>query len=95
MTTTLPPSDHEESLIEFPCFFPIKVMGKNVDDFAQTVSDLLVKLNPGFEPGKIKMTPSKAGTYLSLTCKVYVHNKPELDELYRALSSHPMVSVVL
>jgi uncharacterized protein len=91
----LPPSDSEESLIEFPCYFPIKVMGKNVEGFAQTISNLLVEMSPKFNPSSMEMRPSKAGNYLGLTCKVWVGNKAELDEIYRTLSTHPMVSVVL
>ena len=83
------------TLIEFPCLFPIKVMGKSVPEFAQVICDLLLQMNPGFIPAGVVMKPSKQGKYISLTCEVYVHNKPELDDIYRALSSHPLVSVVL
>ncbi|HEX4843053.1 MAG TPA: DUF493 family protein [Limnobacter sp.] len=85
----------KKSLIEFPCHFPIKVMGKNVPEFAQVISDLLVGMNPGFQPAGIEMRPSSKGNYLSLTCKVRVENQDQLDDIYRALSGHPLVSVVL
>ena len=88
-------TEESKSLIDFPCFFPIKVMGKNVPEFAQVISDLLVQTNPGFNPGTLNMKPSTKGNYISLTCQVYVENQPQLDDLYRALSSHPLVSVVL
>lgn len=83
------------SLIEFPCFFPIKVMGKSVEGFAETISNLLLEQSPGFKPTQVEMRSSKNGTYLSLTCQVWVENQPQLDAIYRALSSNPLVSVVL
>lgn len=85
----------QESLIEFPCHFPIKVMGKNVPEFSQVICDLLIQMNPGFEPAGVEMRPSSKGNYLSLTCKVRVENQNQLDDIYRALSGHPLVSVVL
>ncbi len=83
------------SLIEFPCAFPLKVMGVKVDDFAQTVAEVVLKHDPGFDPATIEMRPSSKGTYLSLTCTVWAVSQPQLDDLYRELSGHPMVKVVL
>lgn len=85
----------KKSLIEFPCHFPIKVMGKNVPEFSQVICDLLLAMNPGFDVAGVNMRPSSKGNYLSLTCNVYVNNQDELDDIYRALSGHELVSVVL
>ncbi|MCE2746936.1 MAG: DUF493 family protein [Burkholderiales bacterium] len=92
---TQPPSEGKQSLIEFPTHFPIKVMGKNVPEFSQVICDLLLKMNPEFDVAGVDMRPSSKGNYLSLTCKVYVNNQDELDNIYRALSGHELVSVVL
>jgi putative lipoic acid-binding regulatory protein len=89
------PADVQESLIEFPCHFPIKVMGKNVPEFSQVICDLLLEMNPSFNPADVDMRPSSTGKYISLTCKVWVENKVQLDDIYRALSGHDLVSVVL
>ena len=89
------PGEGKESLIEFPCHFPIKVMGKNVPQFSQVICDLLLSMNPNFNVAGVEMRPSSKGNYLSLTCEVYVHNKDELDDIYRALSGHELVSIVL
>ncbi|KYP10619.1 MAG: hypothetical protein A0129_12020 [Limnobacter sp. CACIAM 66H1] len=89
------PGDHKKSLIEFPTHFPIKVMGKNVPEFSQVICDLLLSMSPGFDVAGVDMRPSSKGNYLSLTCKVYVNNQDELDNIYRALSGHELVSVVL
>ncbi|MCZ4304185.1 DUF493 family protein [Zoogloeaceae bacterium G21618-S1] len=83
------------SLIEFPCTFPLKVMGVKVDTFAQTVAEVVLKHDASFDPATIEMRPSSKGTYLSLTCTVWAVSQPQLDDLYRELSGHPMVKVVL
>ncbi|EDM84418.1 MULTISPECIES: DUF493 family protein [unclassified Limnobacter] len=92
---TATPGDDKKSLIEFPTHFPIKVMGKNVPEFSQVICDLLLSMSPGFDVAGVDMRPSSKGNYLSLTCNVYVNNQDELDNIYRALSGHELVSVVL
>lgn len=89
------PGVEKESLIKFPCHFPIKVMGKNVPEFSQVICDLLLTMNPDFDASSIEMRASSKSNYLSLTCKVPVNNQDELDNIYRALSGHELVSVVL
>jgi len=84
-----------ETLIEFPCHFPIKVMGEVHDEFTSTVIEIITQKNEKFDPSTIEMKGSSEGRYISLTCFVYVKNKPELDDIYRSLSSHPMIKVVL
>lgn len=85
----------QESLIEFPCDFPIKVMGARVDDFAQAILEVVVRHDSEFDAARMEMRPSSKGTYLSLTCTVRATSQVQLDNLYRELSSHPMVKVVL
>jgi putative lipoic acid-binding regulatory protein len=84
-----------ETLIEFPCHFPIKVMGEVHDEFTSTVIEIIKQKNGKFDPSTIEMKGSSEGRYISLTCFVYVTSKPELDDIYRSLSSHPMIKVVL
>lgn len=88
-------SHPEESLIIYPCDFPIKIMGITQDSFAQTMVDLVRLYDPGFDAGKMEMRPSAKGNYLSLTVTVRATSREQLDTLYRALSSHPMVKIVL
>jgi putative lipoic acid-binding regulatory protein len=87
--------DPKESLIEYPSDFPIKIMGVMQDTFAQTMVDIVTLHDPTFHAGKMEMRPSSKGTYLSLTVTVRATSREQLDNLYRALSSHPMVKVVL
>jgi len=85
----------EETLIEFPTNFPIKVMGETHDDFTLEVTRVIQGHWPEFDTHLIEMRGSSNGKYLSLTCLVYVTSKPQLDDIYRSLTSHPMVKVVL
>lgn len=85
----------EETLIEFPCEFPIKVMGETRDEFTQTIIEVIQSHSEDFDVNKIEMRASSGGKYLSITCFVYVTSKPQLDGIYRALTSHPFVKVVL
>lgn len=84
-----------DTLLEFPCDFPLKIMGATRDDFAQTIVEVVIRHAPDFDPAGVAMRPSRAGNYLSLTCTIRATSKAQLDALYRELSAHPMVKVVL
>jgi putative lipoic acid-binding regulatory protein len=85
----------KESLIEYPCLFPIKVMGAKADGFVQALTHVAEQFDPTFDASTIELRPSKAGNYLGVTLTVTATSREQLDELYRTLSSHPMVKVVL
>lgn len=84
-----------ESLIDYPSDFPIKIMGAMQDQFAQTMVEVVQKHDPEFHAGKMEMRPSSKGNYLALTVTVRATSREQLDNLYRELSSHAMVKVVL
>ena len=84
-----------DSLIEYPSDFPIKIMGAMHDAFAQTIVEVVTTYDPTFHAGKLEMRPSSKGTYLALTVTVWATSREQLDNLYRELSAHPMVKVVL
>lgn len=83
------------SLLEFPCDFPLKIMGAAADGFAPAIAQLVQQHAPDFDPASMEIRPSRAGNYLSLTCTIRATSQQQLDTLYRALTSHPMVKVVL
>ncbi|BAL22487.1 YbeD family protein [Azoarcus sp. KH32C] len=85
----------QQTLLEFPCEFPIKIMGARVDEFAQAIVAVVQAHAPDFDPATVQMRPSSKGNYLSLTCTINAQSKDQLDNLYRALSAHPLVKVVL
>lgn len=87
--------EERTSLLTFPCDFPIKVMGKRVDGFAQAIAAVITAHAPDFDATHMEMRASSGGNYLSLTCTVVATSQRQLDDIYRALTSHPLVSVVL
>ena len=84
-----------ESLLTFPCVFPLKVMGRREDGFAQTVADVVRRHASDFNPATLEMRTSKNGRYLSLTVTINARSREQLDALYMELSKHPMVMMVL
>lgn len=85
----------EETLLEFPCDFPVKIMGATRADFAQGIVEVVLRHAPDFDAATTELRPSKAGNYLALTCTVRATSKGQLDALYRELSAHPWVKVAL
>ena len=83
------------SALEFPCEFPIKIMGRTRDGFAQTIADVVTRHAPDFDPASLEMRTSSAGNYLSLTATVNATSREQLDALYRELVAQPMVAMVL
>ena len=80
---------------EFPTDFPIKVMGRRVEGFAQAVVDVVKVHAPDFDASTLEMRTSKDGNYLSVTATIRATSRVQLDDLYRALTSHPLVKIVL
>jgi uncharacterized protein len=85
----------QESLIEYPSQFPIKVMGQKVDGMVAAITSIAHQFDPAFDASTIELRESKAGNYLGVTVTVTATSREQLDELYRTLSTHPMVKVVL
>lgn len=88
-------AEQQETLIEFPCAFPLKIMGKAEDALAQAVLEIVARHAPGFDAATMEMRASSGGKYVSLTCTVQATSKPQLDALYMELTAHPLVKVVL
>ena len=87
--------EERESLLEFPCAFPLKIMGLRTDVLAQTILEVVQRHAPDYDGATMEMRASSSGKYLSLTCTINATSKSQLDDLYRELSSHPLVKVVL
>ena len=97
MTTEKPPpqSSSRPSLIQYPSLFPIKVMGLRVDGMVHAITSIAHQFDPGFDATTVELRESKGGKYLGVTITVTATSREQLDELYRTLSTHPMVKVVL
>ncbi|MFN0183523.1 MAG: YbeD family protein [Aquabacterium sp.] len=88
--------DAGESLLQFPCSFPVKVMGQRQDGFAQAMIELALRFDPQFDPNTgVELRDSRAGTYLGVTLNITATSREQLDGLYRALTAHPLVRLVL
>ena len=85
----------KDSLIEFPSLFPIKVMGAKVDGFVATMVAIAREFDPQFDETLLELRESRAGNYLGVTLTVTATSREQLDDLYRALSGHPLVKIVL
>ena len=85
----------EKSLIEYPSLFPIKVMGKTHPEYLPAILHIAKQFDPTFDESKVEQRPSKDGNYLGITLPITATSREQLDELYRTLSTHPLVSVVL
>lgn len=84
-----------ESLIEYPSKFPIKVMGLQVDGFVSAMVAVARNFDPGLDQATVELRPSSGGKYLGITLTITATSREQLDELYRTLSTHPMVKIVL
>lgn len=84
-----------ESLITYPSQFPIKVMGERADGFVNAITRIALQFDPDFDAKTVELRESKGGKYLGVTITVTATSREQLDELYRTLSTHPMVKVVL
>jgi len=93
--TPMNPPENPPSLLTFPCVFPMKVMGRREDGFAQVVSEIVMRHAEDFRPETIEMRSSKNARYLSLTVVINARSREQLDALYSELSHHPMVMMVL
>jgi len=82
-------------LIEYPCEFPIKIMGHTRAGFAQAMLEVIGRHAPDFNGATLEMKSSKHGKYLSITCVINATSRAQLDALYQELCDHPMVVMVL
>jgi putative lipoic acid-binding regulatory protein len=85
----------KDSLIEYPSLFPIKVMGLKADGFVHAVTEIARRFDPSFDASTVELRNSSQGNYLGITITVTATSREQLDDLYRALTAHPMVKVVL
>jgi uncharacterized protein len=90
-----PDSTPQDSALAFPCQFPIKVMGKTQPGYAQAILAVVKRHAPDFDEATVEMRSSREGKYLSLTFTVNAVSREQLDDLYRELCDHPMVTMVL
>lgn len=86
---------NDKSLMEFPCDFQIKIIGINRDTFEAEVAEIARKHFPGTNDTAIRKKHSQQGNYLAITLTVHVLDQTTLDALYRELTKHPDIKMVL
>ena len=91
----LPENKRTDSLIEYPCEFPLKVFGKQQAGLAQAVLEVINKHDPNFSAACMEMRASKNARYISLTCTIRATSRKQLDAVYQELCDHPLVKMVL
>ncbi len=85
----------EPSLLDFPCDFPLKIIGYQRAGYAQAILEVVKRHAPDYDGSEMEMRPSSKGKYLSLTCTIRATSRSQLDGLYQALCDHPLVVKVL
>ena len=88
-------TEERTTALEFPCDFPIKVMGLHADDFDALVVQIVHRHTGPLRSDRISVRASRGGKYLSVTVTVRAESQAQLDELYRELSGHERVVMVL
>ncbi|OOZ39923.1 transcriptional regulator [Solemya pervernicosa gill symbiont] len=88
-------SDERETLIEFPCDFPIKAMGRDEGEFETLVVELVRKHAPDLGEGAVTTRPSKGGSFLSVTVTVRATSQQQLDNIYQSLTDCEQVLMSL
>ena len=86
-------ASEEESLMKFPCSFPIKAMGKSTDDFDLLIIEIVRRHHPDISEGAVKTRPSREGKYISVTVTIEAQSKEQLDNIYLDLTAHERVLV--
>ena len=85
----------DQSLLEFPCRFPIKMMGRDDDDFRATARQLVEEHAGAVDDADVSESPSRKGNFVSVTVTITATSQQQLDDIYRSLTDHEDVLVAL
>jgi putative lipoic acid-binding regulatory protein len=88
-------AEREDTPFDFPCAFPLKIMGQAGDALTRAATGIVRRHAPDFDAATVETRVSSGGKYMSLTCTITATSKAQLDALYRELSAHPAVKIVL
>jgi len=87
--------EEKTSLLEFPCRFPIKAMGRNSDDFEQVVTGIVTAHAVLWPDEDIRSAPSKEGNFVSVTAVIEAQSQQQLDAIYQDLTDCDQVVMAL
>lgn len=83
------------TLLEFPCVFPIKAMGRASEDFESLVTTLVFKHAEPYAGEAVSVARSAEGNFLSVTVNVVATSKEQLDRIYMDLTDCEQVLMAL
>lgn len=81
--------------IEFPCDYPIKVLGESGEHLYQHVLMVMERHAPGFDESRITIRDSSKSTFQSVTVFITATGKPQLEAIFRDLKTSSKVKMVL
>ncbi|MDP3704289.1 MAG: DUF493 domain-containing protein [Legionellaceae bacterium] len=84
-----------KSLMQFPCDFPLKIIGKNSDQFLNEICEIIRNYFPIDAETAIQHNMSQQGNYMAITATVRAHDQATLDAMYQELTKHPDIKMVL
>ena len=88
-------TNSEDSLLEFPCEFPLKAMGRGIVGIEQTIIDIVKEHVDDLDETKVSTNTSRNGKYISVTIVITATSREQLDNIYRAFTDHPDVLMAL
>ena len=88
-------SEPEIDLFNFPCVFPVKVIGKDTDGFTEIVTEIIRHHVPDLPADAVTKRPSAGGKYIAVTATFIAQSREQLDAMYLELSGHAQVLYVL
>lgn len=83
------------TIIEFPCYFPVKIIGINTQFFLHDIKEITAKHFPNFQDSDVTHKLSQQSNFLAITATVYAESQELLDAYYQALVKHPDIKMVL
>lgn len=84
-----------EDIWEFPCEFPLKVMGENSAAFVTAMHEIVLQFATNYDTSQTSSNVSRTGKYISLTLNIQATSKAQLDNIYRAVTAHPLTKYTL
>ena len=85
----------KKTLIDFPCYFPVKIIGTNSETLIHDIELIVLQHFPSHTDEKFTYKKSGKSNYLAITVSVLATNQDMLDEFYKEISKHPEVKMVL
>ena len=89
------PGDDDAPKIEFPCAYPVKILGRQSDDFEALVLAVVHRHAPGYDAGTVSLRASRKGRFVALTVTITATGPEQLDALHRDLLATGIVQMVL